>query len=228
MPSAAREARCREATRRASAIRSSTSCWRSSHGVAQLDNVLAVGMTNRQELIDDALLRGGRLEVHVRAAVADGEGRQEILNIHAAHLLERGCLDDLSAAAIGSGALAAATPAYSGADLAGSAALGVVVCARALRRRRDAEGVGGGRRLTGGATRAPRLTGFGGGDGDGEASAPLLEVRWDDVERAMREVAPTSRAPAAECAAGGSRRRLRGRAEKALRAEGVVERYLRE
>ena len=198
-------------------------------GVAQLDNVLVVGMTNRQELIDDALLRSGRLEVHVRVGLPDGEGRQEILNIHAAHLLERGCLDDLSAAAIGSGALAAATPAYSGADLAGllrsasSFALERYVDAAMLR----GWEVGGGKRSGKGAFTRARLTGFGGGDGDGEASAPLLEVRWDDVERAMREVAPTSRAGRG-VRGWWSRRRLRGRAEKALRAEGVVERYLRE
>ena len=52
-------------------------------------------------------------------------------------------------------------------------------------------------------------------------------MRWDDVERAMREVAPTSRAGRG-VRGWWSRRRLRGRAEKALRAEGVVERYLRE
>ena len=87
--------------------------------------------------------------------------------------------------------------------------------------------MGGGKRSGKGAFTRARLTGFGGGDGDGEASAPLLEVRWDDVERAMREVAPTSRAGRG-VRGWWSRRRLRGRAEKALRAEGVVERYLRE
>ena len=43
----------------------------------------------------------------------------------------------------------------------------------------------------------------------------------------VREVAPTSRAGRG-VRGWWSRRRLRGRAEKALRAEGVVERYLRE
>ena len=34
-------------------------------GVEQLDNVLIIGLTNRAELIDTALLRPGRLEVQV-------------------------------------------------------------------------------------------------------------------------------------------------------------------
>ena len=35
-------------------------------GVEQLDNILVIGLTNRAELIDSALLRPGRLEVHVQ------------------------------------------------------------------------------------------------------------------------------------------------------------------
>ena len=35
-------------------------------GVEQLDNILVIGMTNRPELMDPALLRPGRLEVHVQ------------------------------------------------------------------------------------------------------------------------------------------------------------------
>ena len=34
-------------------------------GVEQLDNILVIGLTNRAELMDPALLRPGRLEVHV-------------------------------------------------------------------------------------------------------------------------------------------------------------------
>ena len=35
-------------------------------GVEQLDNILVIGLTNRAELMDPALLRPGRLEVHVQ------------------------------------------------------------------------------------------------------------------------------------------------------------------
>ena len=34
-------------------------------GVDSLNNILLIGMTNRKDMIDDALLRPGRLEVHV-------------------------------------------------------------------------------------------------------------------------------------------------------------------
>jgi vesicle-fusing ATPase len=34
-------------------------------GVNSLNNILVIGMTNRKELIDEALLRPGRFEVHV-------------------------------------------------------------------------------------------------------------------------------------------------------------------
>lgn len=32
-------------------------------GVEQLNNILVIGMTNRRDMIDEALLRPGRLEV---------------------------------------------------------------------------------------------------------------------------------------------------------------------
>lgn len=33
-------------------------------GVEQLNNILVIGMTNRRDMIDEALLRPGRLEVN--------------------------------------------------------------------------------------------------------------------------------------------------------------------
>ena len=41
-------------------------------GVDALDNILVVGMTNRKDLIDPALLRPGRLEVRIRRRVGLG------------------------------------------------------------------------------------------------------------------------------------------------------------
>jgi vesicle-fusing ATPase len=34
-------------------------------GYDALNNILVIGMTNRKDMLDDALLRPGRLEVHV-------------------------------------------------------------------------------------------------------------------------------------------------------------------
>ncbi|ACI65101.1 predicted protein, partial [Phaeodactylum tricornutum CCAP 1055/1] len=51
-------------------------------GVHELGNVLLIGMTNRKEMLDPALLRPGRLEVHVEIPLPDREGRREILKIH--------------------------------------------------------------------------------------------------------------------------------------------------
>lgn len=62
-------------------------------GVDQLNNILLIGMTNRMDMIDDALLRPGRLEVHMEISLPDETGRQQILKIHTAKLLKNGVLD---------------------------------------------------------------------------------------------------------------------------------------
>jgi vesicle-fusing ATPase len=51
-------------------------------GVNRLNNVLLIGMTNRKDLIDEAILRPGRFEVHVEIGLPEEPGREEILKIH--------------------------------------------------------------------------------------------------------------------------------------------------
>jgi vesicle-fusing ATPase len=156
-------------------------------GVNAIPNVLLIGMTNRRELIDSALLRPGRLEVQIEIPLPTLEGRREILQIHFGPLRRQGRLSDPLCRAIdGSSAhaengstrsssftgrrrdrilrsvknagnrffsqrgsqryyydydLAAATPGFSGADLAG-----LVRCAGSIalsRSRSEGSGVAG-------------------------------------------------------------------------------------
>jgi len=51
-------------------------------GVNALNNILVIGMTNRKDMIDEAILRPGRFEVHVEVSLPDEKGRVQILNIH--------------------------------------------------------------------------------------------------------------------------------------------------
>ncbi|KAL7434255.1 hypothetical protein ACHAXM_003966 [Skeletonema potamos] len=61
-------------------------------GVEAIPNVLLIGMTNRRELLDEALLRPGRLEVQIEIPLPDKLARREILRIHFGALRERGRL----------------------------------------------------------------------------------------------------------------------------------------
>ena len=43
-------------------------------------------MTNRKDMIDEAILRPGRLEMHVEIGLPDEAGRLQIINIHTAKM----------------------------------------------------------------------------------------------------------------------------------------------
>ena len=91
-------------------------------GVKEANNILVVGLTNRPELLDPALLRPGRLEVQLRVELPDRRGRIDILKIHTRKMREDNALsqdakillDDMSDDGIG-----ARTEHFSGAELAG-------------------------------------------------------------------------------------------------------------
>jgi len=51
-------------------------------GVEALDNVLVIGLTNRLDLIDEALLRPGRFEVKIYIPYPKYEDRLEIFQLH--------------------------------------------------------------------------------------------------------------------------------------------------
>uniref|UniRef100_A0A4W6DXJ4 Vesicle-fusing ATPase n=1 Tax=Lates calcarifer TaxID=8187 RepID=A0A4W6DXJ4_LATCA len=84
-------------------------------GVEQLNNILVIGMTNRPDLIDEALLRPGRLEVKMEIGLPDEKGRIQILNIHTVKMRQ----NDLLASDVDIKELAVETKNYSGAELEG-------------------------------------------------------------------------------------------------------------
>ncbi|XP_010260512.1 PREDICTED: vesicle-fusing ATPase-like [Nelumbo nucifera] len=84
-------------------------------GVESLNNVLLIGMTNRRDLLDEALLRPGRLEVQVEISLPNEKGRLQILLIHTNKMKENSFL----APDVSLHELAARTKNYSGAELEG-------------------------------------------------------------------------------------------------------------
>ena len=87
-------------------------------GVNQNENVLVIGLTNRKDLIDPALLRPGRFEVHLEIGLPDDQGRQEILMILFRPLIEAKFLQAYEANTW-TLAIARRTEGCSGAELAG-------------------------------------------------------------------------------------------------------------
>ncbi|GAO16675.1 hypothetical protein UVI_02012950 [Ustilaginoidea virens] len=84
-------------------------------GVDQLNNILLIGMTNRKDMIDDALMRPGRLEVHLEISLPDEPGRLEIFNIHTSKMRENNILHP----DVNLQELAGLTKNYSGAEING-------------------------------------------------------------------------------------------------------------
>eukprot|EP01083_Nonionella_stella_P066507 175180_1 len=84
-------------------------------GVDSLNNILVIGMTNRKDMIDDALLRPGRFEVHIEIGLPDESGRLEILKIHTKRMREHSYLD----ADVDFAVLAERTKNFTGAEIAG-------------------------------------------------------------------------------------------------------------
>ena len=78
-------------------------------GLEELEDVVVIATTNRPELIDDALLRPGRLDRHIEVVDPDEGARREIFEIHTQDkpLADDVALDDL----------AARTAGYVGADI---------------------------------------------------------------------------------------------------------------
>ncbi|KAG0058825.1 transport between ER and Golgi ATPase protein [Linnemannia elongata] len=84
-------------------------------GVEQLNNILIIGMTNRKDMIDEALLRPGRMEVHMEIGLPDESGRLQILKIHTHKAME----NNLLAHDVDMVELAALTKNFTGAEING-------------------------------------------------------------------------------------------------------------
>ncbi|GJP83692.1 hypothetical protein CLOP_g13819 [Closterium sp. NIES-67] len=84
-------------------------------GVESLNNILLIGMTNRKDMLDEALLRPGRLEVQIEIGLPDEEGRVKILAIHSNKMRE----NSFMGADVDLNNLAARTKNFSGAELEG-------------------------------------------------------------------------------------------------------------
>lgn len=63
-------------------------------GVDSLNNILVIGMTNRKDMIDEAMLRPGRLEIHLEIGLPDENGRKQIFEIHTRHMKQNDLLGD--------------------------------------------------------------------------------------------------------------------------------------
>ncbi|SBT79448.1 N-ethylmaleimide-sensitive fusion protein putative [Plasmodium malariae] len=84
-------------------------------GVNSLNNILLIGMTNRIDLIDEALLRPGRFELHIEISLPNKEGRVQILNIHTKNMRNSNKLSP----DVNIEELAEKTPNFSGAEIEG-------------------------------------------------------------------------------------------------------------
>ena len=83
-------------------------------GVEALNNILVIGMTNRLDLIDDALLRPGRFEIHLEISLPDEKARLEIFQIHTKKMTGNNFLDE----DVDFVKLSALTKNYTGAEIA--------------------------------------------------------------------------------------------------------------
>ena len=82
-------------------------------GVESLNNILIIGMTNRKDMLDEAILRPGRMEIHLEIGLPDLHGRNQIFEIHTRTMRQHGKLaDDVNIEE-----LAKATKNYTGAEI---------------------------------------------------------------------------------------------------------------
>jgi vesicle-fusing ATPase len=82
-------------------------------GVNKLENIFIIAMTNRKDLLDDALLRAGRIEVHIEIGLPNFNGRKQIFRIHTNKMQTNNMMDKN----VSIDTLAKMTENYSGAEI---------------------------------------------------------------------------------------------------------------
>jgi vesicle-fusing ATPase len=63
-------------------------------GVKGINNVIIVGLTNRKDLIDEALLRPARIEVVIEIGLPNEQGRKQILLLHTEKMRQNRIIDE--------------------------------------------------------------------------------------------------------------------------------------
>lgn len=64
-------------------------------GVQSLPNIFLIAMTNRLDLIDDALIRPGRIEIIVKIGLPNRDGRMQIFRIHTEKMKNSSMMGDI-------------------------------------------------------------------------------------------------------------------------------------
>ena len=103
-------------------------------GVEALPNILLIGMTNRIDMIDKAILRPGRLELHLEIGLPGEHGRKQIFEIHTRSMKK----NNLLGSDVSIDELAKMTKNYTGAEIEAVCGL---ACSYALFGHDNAEGV---------------------------------------------------------------------------------------
>ena len=89
------------------------------------EQVVVLAGTNRQDVLDKALMRPGRFDRHINIDPPTMEGRKQIFGVHLKNIITNEDQDHLR------GRLAALTPGFSGADIANAVNEAALIAARA-------------------------------------------------------------------------------------------------
>jgi len=82
-------------------------------GVDLIDNIFIIGLTNRLDLLDAALLRPGRLHPQIKIGLPDKKGREQVFKIHTKNMESNGFVEDT----VSLSELAQYTHNYTGAEI---------------------------------------------------------------------------------------------------------------